>query len=65
MSDVTDIKAEVLLLRRENKELRDENKQLKFRDATLSLMVKLMHLYGIEETIRNEDQKTEVWVDGD
>jgi len=43
MSDVTDIKAEVLLLRRENKELRDENKQLKLRDITLSLMVKLMH----------------------
>lgn len=29
MSDVTDLKAEVLLLRKENKELRDENKALR------------------------------------
>lgn len=44
MSDVTDLKAEMLMLRLENAELRDEIKQLKFRDITLSLMVKLMHI---------------------
>lgn len=50
MSDVTDLKAEVLLLRRENAELIDENKHLLIKrqhtedvNAKLRELVETMH----------------------
>lgn len=54
MSDVTDLKAEVLLLRQENKELRDKHKELQ------EFAVRMAEALGIDSEWKNpyEDCKS-------
>lgn len=67
MSDVTDLKAEVLLLRRENAELIDENKHLLIKrqhtedvNAKLRELVETMH-GDMREMLDTIDKGSDTW----